>query len=71
VQDIGASSFYYGHPSSHCTSGLIATSSYYTTLEYDECVLFFSEFVDMPPRLWSIWKYEREVGSWFAQVSRK
>jgi hypothetical protein len=37
-------------------------SSYYTTLEYDECVVVFLEFVDMPPRVWSIWKYERIIG---------
>ncbi len=24
--------------------------------------LFFEEFVDMPPRVWSMWKYERVVG---------
>jgi hypothetical protein len=36
--------FYYGQPSSHCTSGLIATNSYYTTLEYDECIVFFKVF---------------------------
>jgi hypothetical protein len=37
-------------------------SSYYTTLEYDECVVVFLEFVDIPLRVWSIWKYERIVG---------
>jgi hypothetical protein len=47
----GGSSFYYGHPLSHFTSGPIATSSYYTTLEYDECVIIFSEFVNMAPRV--------------------
>jgi hypothetical protein len=24
--------------------------------------LFFEEFVDMPPRVWNMWKYERVVG---------
>jgi hypothetical protein len=63
AQDIGGSSFYYGHPSNHCTNGFIATSSYYTTLEYDECVaISFAKFVDMPPRVWNIWKYEKVVG---------
>jgi hypothetical protein len=38
-------------------------NSYYTTLEYDECIaISFVEFVDMPPRVWSIWKYEKAVG---------
>ncbi len=41
VQDIDGPNFYYGHPSSHCTSDLIATNTYYTTLEYDECVAIF------------------------------
>jgi hypothetical protein len=48
AQDIGGSSFYYGHPSNHCTNGFIATNSYYTTLEYDECVaISFAKLVDM------------------------
>jgi hypothetical protein len=25
-------------------------------------LLFFSEFVNMPSRVWSIWRYEKEVG---------
>jgi hypothetical protein len=36
---------------------------YYTTLEYDECVaISFAKFVDTPPRVWNIWKYEKVVG---------
>jgi hypothetical protein len=38
---IGGHSFYYGHPSSHCTRGFIAMSNYYTTLEYDGCIVCF------------------------------
>jgi hypothetical protein len=64
TQGIGGLSFYYGHPSSQCTRGFIAMSNYYTTLEYDGCIVFFffSEFVDMPPRVWIIWRYEKAIG---------
>ncbi len=34
-------------------------------------LLFFSKFVEMPPRRRNIWKYEREVGSRFVWRSRK
>jgi hypothetical protein len=37
-------------------------SSYYTTLEYDACVAIFSKFLDMPPRVQSIWRYDKAVG---------
>jgi hypothetical protein len=46
----------------HCTNGLIATSSYYTTLEYDACVAIFSKFLNMPPRVWCMWRYDKVVG---------
>jgi hypothetical protein len=62
VEDIGGHSFYYGHMLSLCTSGFIAMSSYYTTLEYDECIVFLFEFMNMSSRVWSIWRYEKEVG---------
>jgi hypothetical protein len=61
VQDIGGPSFYYGHLLSLCTSGFIATSSYYTTLEYDECIVVFSKFVKMSSKVQNIWRYEKEV----------
>ncbi len=41
AQDIGGFCFYYGHASSDCTSGCIAMSSYWTTLEYDEWNVVF------------------------------
>jgi hypothetical protein len=45
------------------TNGFVATNSYYTTLEYDECVtISFIEFANMPSRVRSIWKYEKVVG---------
>ncbi len=32
-------------------------------MEYDECIaISFAKFVDMPPRVWSIWKYEKAIG---------
>jgi hypothetical protein len=31
-------------------------------LEYDACVAIFSKFLDMPPRIRSIWRYEMAVG---------
>jgi hypothetical protein len=38
-------------------------SSYWTTLECDERIaISFAKFVDMPPRVWSIWKYEKAIG---------
>ncbi len=64
-QDTNDLSFYYYNALSHCTSGFIATSSHCTTLEYDECiVVLFFEYVDMPPRVQNIWKYEKVVNTW-------
>jgi hypothetical protein len=61
-QNTNDPSFYYDNALSHCTSSFIATSSHYTTLEYDECiVVLFSEYVDVPPRVQSIWKYEKTI----------
>jgi hypothetical protein len=61
-QDTNDPSFYYDNALSHCTSRFIATSSHYTTLEYDECiVVLFLEYVDMPPRVQNIWKYEKAI----------
>jgi hypothetical protein len=37
TQDINGSYFYYGHALSDCTSGCIVMSSYWTSLEYDDC----------------------------------
>jgi hypothetical protein len=31
-------------------------------LEYDACVAIFSKFLDMPPRVRSIWRYDKVVG---------
>jgi len=57
-QNTNDPSFYYDNALSHCTSNFIATSTHYTTLEYDECiVVWFSKYVDMPPRVQSIYKY--------------
>jgi hypothetical protein len=41
AQNNSGSYFYYSHALSDCTSGCIATSSYSTTLEYDECNVVF------------------------------
>jgi len=41
AQDIGGSCFSYGHALSDCTINYIATSSYWTTLESDECNVVF------------------------------
>lgn len=62
AQDISSPSFFYVHASRHCTVGLIAMSNYYTTLERDQCIVFFFFKVDMSPIVWSIWNYETVVG---------
>jgi hypothetical protein len=31
-------------------------------LEYDACIAILSKFLDMPPRVWSIWRYDKAVG---------
>ncbi len=38
-------SFYYGHAPSHYTRGFIATSSYWTTLKCEQCIIFFGELL--------------------------
>ncbi len=32
------------------------------SMEYDKCVVIFLELVNMPLRVWSIWRYERAIG---------
>jgi hypothetical protein len=31
-------------------------------LEYDACIVIFSKFLDMIPRVRSIWRYEKAIG---------
>jgi hypothetical protein len=38
---MGGSCFYYDHVSNDFTSGCIVASSYWITLEYDECNVIF------------------------------
>jgi hypothetical protein len=67
AQDIDGLSFYYGHPWSHCTSGFIAMSSYYTTLEYDECDAVF--FRVCGHAIKSLKHMEVREGSWIYEES--
>jgi hypothetical protein len=63
AQDIDGPSFYYGHPSSHYTSDLIATSNYYTTLLYDKCVAIFFRLCGHATK--SLEHMEVLEGSWY------
>jgi hypothetical protein len=51
-------------------SDCIATNSYLTTLEYDECNVIFMEFVDMASRVHNMWRYEKGMGYMKNQLLR-
>jgi hypothetical protein len=67
AQYISGLSVYYGHPSGHYTSGLIAMNSYYTTLKNDECVAVFFKVCGHATK--SLKHMEVWKGSWIYEES--